>query len=91
MYRKKHNRLTARETCDIVRHIKPLGEVDFSGEIFFSPRSVITAWRFLCRALSESEPKAKLELSASHTCALRESEREQSTNLVHQVVQKKTK
>ena len=75
MYRKKHNRLTARETCDIVRHIKPLGEVDFSGEIF------------LCRALSESEPKAKLELSASHTCALRESEREQSTNLVHQVVQ----
>ena len=35
MHRKKHNRLTARETCDIVRHIKPLGEVDFSGEIFF--------------------------------------------------------
>lgn len=38
--------MTARETCDIVRHIKPLGEVDFSGEIFFSPRSVITAWLF---------------------------------------------
>ena len=46
----QHNRLTVRETCDIVRHIKPLGEVDFSGEIFFSPRSVITAWRFFVQS-----------------------------------------
>ena len=75
--------MTARETCDIVRHIKPLGEVDFSGEIFFSPRSVIAAWRFLCRALSETELKAKDELITSHTCALNESERERNTNLVH--------
>ena len=87
MHRKKHNRLTARETCDIVRHIKPLGEVDFSGEIFFRHAVLSLRGVFLCRALSESEPKAKLELSESHTCALRESEREQSTNLVHQVVQ----
>ena len=65
--------MTAGETCDIVRHIKPLGEVDFSGEIFFSPRSVITAWHFLCRALSESEPKAKLELSAKQSGTLNES------------------
>ena len=83
MYRKKHNRLTVRETCDIVRHIKPLGEVDFSGEIFFRHAVLSLRGVFLCRALSESEPKAKLELSASHTCALRESERERSTNLVH--------
>ena len=31
---------------------------------------------FLCRALSESKPKAQLELSASHTCALNESKSE---------------
>ena len=42
--------LTARETCDIVRHIKPLGEVDFSGEIFFSPRSDNAAWRFFAQS-----------------------------------------
>ncbi len=30
----------------------------------------------LCRALSEAEPKAKAELSASHTCALNESKSE---------------
>ena len=41
----------------------------------------------LRRALSEAKPKAKAGLSASHTCALNESERERSTNLVQQVVQ----
>lgn len=41
----------------------------------------------LRRTLSESEPNAKDELSESHTCALNESERERSTNLVQQVVQ----
>ena len=40
---------------------------------------------FLCRALSESEPKAKLELSANDTCALNENERKRSANLVQQV------
>ena len=42
---------------------------------------------FLCRALSESKSKTQLELSANDTCALNESERERSTNLVQQVVQ----
>ena len=32
------------------------------------------AWDFLCRALSESKLKAKLELSANDTCALNENE-----------------
>lgn len=43
------------------------------------------AWDFLCRALSESKLKARLELSANDTCALNENERKRSTNLVQQV------
>lgn len=61
--------LTAGETCDIVRHIKPFGEVDFSGEIFFRHAVLLLRGSFLCRALSETELKAKDELSAQVVCA----------------------
>ncbi len=40
---------------------------------------------YLCRALSECEPKAKHELSANDTCALNEHERKRRANLVQQV------
>ena len=38
------------------------------------PMHSSNAWDFLCRALSESKLKAKLELSANDTCALNEDE-----------------
>ncbi len=40
---------------------------------------------YLCRALSECEPKTKHELSANDTCALNEHERKRRANLVQQV------
>ena len=45
----------------------------------------ITGRGFSCRALNESEPKAKLELSANDTCALNENEQKRRSNLVQQV------
>lgn len=62
MYRKKHNRLTARETCDIVRHIKPLGEVDFSGEIFFRHAVLSLRGAFFAEHLVKASRRRSLNL-----------------------------
>ena len=62
MYRKKHNRLTARETCDIVRHIKPLGEVDFSGEIFFRHAVLSLRGAFCAEHLVKASQRRSLNL-----------------------------
>lgn len=62
MYRKKHNRLTVRETCDIVRHIKPLGEVDFSGEIFFRHAVLSLRGAFCAEYLVKASRRRSLNL-----------------------------
>lgn len=59
--------MTVRETCDIVRYIKPFGEVDFSGEIFFRHAVLSLRGALMCAKEKQAALKETFGFLASLT------------------------